>query len=276
MATIVLVDGIGWGQPSARLVDEWLRGLGDGLRRRGHDDLVDALLAGAAVVNDDRLQVRARPDLSAGQVEFAEQLALAWLRTAAERAPTRHDQTLAFIALRRLRAGGQTRSASEKLAGLAWFGGPGGVSWPMLRQFGAYLLDSALRSDAQQEVLKLIGDDTRLVIAHSLGCVVAFEALRHCRQPVQFVTLGSPLSTPCVAAQLPVTTVPACVESWTDVVDIDDLVASTAGLREVFPPAEGRLVVPDTVRVKNGHARPDRPGGYLSCAAVADAVAHAL
>jgi alpha-beta hydrolase superfamily lysophospholipase len=41
-------------------------------------------------------------------------------------------------------------------------------------------------------VLELIGPETRLVIAHSLGSVVAYEALHRTERPVTLIILGSP------------------------------------------------------------------------------------
>ena len=46
-----------------------------------------------------------------------------------------------------------------------------------LKQVRRYLTDSGLRAAAQARVTRLIGPDTQVVVGHSLGSVVAYEAL---------------------------------------------------------------------------------------------------
>lgn len=44
-----------------------------------------------------------------------------------------------------------------------------------------------------------LDDDTRIVIAHSLGTVIAYEGLcRNARKVDTFITVGSPIATPCL------------------------------------------------------------------------------
>lgn len=66
-----------------------------------------------------------------------------------------------------------------------------------LKQVHRYLTDPALRAAARARVRAQLGPDTHVVVAHSLGTVVAYEAL--CAQPHNvraLVTLGSPLEIP--------------------------------------------------------------------------------
>ncbi|GGT46093.1 hypothetical protein GCM10010207_53070 [Streptomyces atratus] len=64
-----------------------------------------------------------------------------------------------------------------------------------LKQVRRYLLDPDLRTAARRRVQERIGPGTRVVVGHSLGSVVAYEAL--CAMPGHpvkaLVTLGSPL-----------------------------------------------------------------------------------
>src|SRR5262249_11374276 len=64
-----------------------------------------------------------------------------------------------------------------------------------LRQVRQYLSDDSLRQQIQTLTGLVIGPDTRVVIGHSLGSIVAYEFL--CAHPElevkTFVTLGSPL-----------------------------------------------------------------------------------
>src|SRR5580765_8505001 len=63
-----------------------------------------------------------------------------------------------------------------------------------LKQVVHYLNDADLREHALKIILDRITPDTKVVIGHSLGSVVAYEAL--CRKPENvsaFISLGSPL-----------------------------------------------------------------------------------
>ena len=55
-----------------------------------------------------------------------------------------------------------------------------------LRQVRSYFTDDAIRNDVQKRVEETVGPDTRLLIGHSLGSVVAYEALAaHPEWPVR-------------------------------------------------------------------------------------------
>jgi pimeloyl-ACP methyl ester carboxylesterase len=66
------------------------------------------------------------------------------------------------------------------------------------RQVRNYVTDNAVRTRAMETVAGVIAPETRMVIAHSLGTVAAYEALcllpRH--QVRSLITLGSPLGIP--------------------------------------------------------------------------------
>jgi pimeloyl-ACP methyl ester carboxylesterase len=64
-----------------------------------------------------------------------------------------------------------------------------------LKQVRWYFQDPEIRMAVQQRVADAMTNDTRLLIGHSLGSVVAYEALAaHPQWPVKaFVSLGSPL-----------------------------------------------------------------------------------
>lgn len=69
-----------------------------------------------------------------------------------------------------------------------------------LSQVYRYLHEPELRDAARQRVRDAIGDDTRVVLGHSLGSVVAYEALcslsSERTKNLHFVTMGSPLGIP--------------------------------------------------------------------------------
>jgi pimeloyl-ACP methyl ester carboxylesterase len=112
-----------------------------------------------------------------------------------------------------------------------------------LKQVSRYMTDPALRADAQARVAQAITSDTRVLVAHSLGSVVAYEALcAHPEWPVtDLVTLGSPLGLRSVIFDrlipAPVDGVgvwPGRVQRWTNVADPADVVALTCSLRDRF------------------------------------------
>jgi pimeloyl-ACP methyl ester carboxylesterase len=115
-----------------------------------------------------------------------------------------------------------------------------------LKQVRRYLTDSALREAARDRVRALIGPDTTVVVAHSLGTVVAYEAL--CSLPGhpvrELVTLGSPLGIrnlifdgllpPPTAGLASWPDTPAT--RWTNIADARDVVALVEDLRPRFGP----------------------------------------
>ncbi|RMI28757.1 hypothetical protein [Streptomyces triticirhizae] len=117
-----------------------------------------------------------------------------------------------------------------------------------------------------------------MVVAHSLGTVVAYEALcaerRH--RDLTLVTLGSPLGIRnLVLDRLDPAPLsgrarwPGAVRAWTNVADGSDVVALVPELA----PAFGEAV--RDVRVHNGtHAHDARP--YLTAAETGRAIAEAL
>ncbi|MDF3143278.1 MULTISPECIES: hypothetical protein [unclassified Streptomyces] len=102
-----------------------------------------------------------------------------------------------------------------------------------LKQVRRYLTDDGLRAAARRRVEEAIGPDTRVVVAHSLGSVVAYEAL--CAQPGHqvraLVTLGSPLGMRMVYDRLrPEPGSWPGTSTWTNVVDEGDVVAAVKDL----------------------------------------------
>ncbi|MFJ7181650.1 hypothetical protein ACIQXA_35990 [Streptomyces massasporeus] len=140
-----------------------------------------------------------------------------------------------------------------------------------LKQVSAYLTDPSLRRSVQHAVSDAITADTRVVVGHSLGSVVVYEALcAHPEWPVHsLVTLGSPLGLrhlvfPRLAADPPGVW-PGGVSAWTNITDRGDVVAVEEDLRPLFGP---RL---RQVRIDNG-VRAHDLGRYLSAAATGAAI----
>ena len=136
-------------------------------------------------------------------------------------------------------------------------------------------LDQRIRA----RLLQLLGDDSVVVVAHSLGTVVALEALHQCSTPVPlFVTLGSPISMrtvvlPRLLPQPPC--IPEPVSCWLNFWDRDDVI--------VPRPILETDIRPNSAGVRVASSRVDSDGlwvhtaiKYLASPAVGGPVAEVL
>lgn len=133
-----------------------------------------------------------------------------------------------------------------------------------------------LRARMRARIEPLVDDDTRVLIAHSLGTVLSYMGLcNHPRWRVHtFVTMGSPLASPMMRDMLdpkPVDGVgvwPGNIERWVNVRATGDKAAAVP-MADLF----GSRV--EDVEVDNGHRHHD-PEPYLNSIATGAAVAAAL
>jgi len=145
-----------------------------------------------------------------------------------------------------------------------------------LRQVRQFLHDPNIKAKVLTRVDEAITTDTRAVVAHSLGSIVAYEAL--CRATNwnvdTLVTLGSPLGIRKlifdVLTPRPVGGVGAspAVRRWVNVADNGDIVALVKDLAPLFKGVED-------VRVYNGWQSHDGTR-YLNSKPVGEAIAAAL
>jgi pimeloyl-ACP methyl ester carboxylesterase len=134
-----------------------------------------------------------------------------------------------------------------------------------------------LRDRVRERIESVVTDETRVLVGHSLGSIVAYNALRrHPQWSVHtFITLGSPLGQPMVLSQMDPpfgegeTRWPGSVQRWVNVAAVGDRAAAINRLAEVY----GDGV--EDVLVDNGHRAHD-PEPYLNAAATGAAVAAAL
>ncbi|MGW1015256.1 antibiotic ABC transporter ATP-binding protein [Streptomyces niveus] len=127
-----------------------------------------------------------------------------------------------------------------------------------LKQVVRYLTDPDIRTRAQAAVAAHLTPDTRVVVAHSLGTVLAYEAL--CAAAARgegadldvrmLVTLGSPLGMRGVVLNrlhpAPVdgrAVWPRNLRAWTNIADTTDIVAVVREIAPAFGPAVDDLVV---------------------------------
>lgn len=149
-----------------------------------------------------------------------------------------------------LRTPGGVQAALRALSGSRFFAGLAlRAMVSNLHQVRRYLTEPDLRARIQQQLVAAVDEDTRVIVAHSLGTVVAYEALcAHPRWPVRaLVTLGSPLGianlvfdrlrpapTPTGDGGPPRGQWPGAVRQWTNVADCGDVVALVKDLRPLF------------------------------------------
>lgn len=305
MARIVLVHGIGQTQQGAdTLEEEWIPALAAGVRRAGRPDVADGLWPqdrGARTVRMAHYgdlflapggQGDGNPAGGEGVDDLLDQLALEWLRVAAERAPDLRDRGDAARVLAGVDAGDDAGAMGVRAAGrpvlnaltrLRWFAplaltAAGGVVKRSLRQVPRYFADSEIRDTARRRVLDLIGEDTRLVIGHSLGSVVAYEALHdHTGRPVTFITIGSPLGMRTLIHERLEPRppgIPDSVTAWWNFADEDDLVAAVLDLNPAFPNERGLTIA--TNSDLDNEATPHGAVPYLTKKSVGAAVITAL
>lgn len=151
-----------------------------------------------------------------------------------------------------------------------------------LKQLLGYMRDANLRDAAQEAVDDEVDTDTRVIVAHSLGSIVAYEALQRFggtprwANVTTLVTLGSPLGTPkLVFDQLKPRPEagrgrwPAGIVKWTNIAADSDVLALPDRLQPLFG---GALVDIGVNRDASAHdALP-----YLTAAATCHAIADGL
>jgi hypothetical protein len=278
VAAVVAVHGIGkqaMGEDS--LLKDWYPALCDGVRRAGGAVPAREAVAmgfygdlfrppGAVLAVGDPLYTAA--DVEEG---FEEDLLLSWWRAAAavdERVAAPGADTL-------VRTPRSVQAALRALGGCGFFSDLALRALVFdLKQVGRYLTDEALRGEALGRVTALIGEDTRVVVGHSLGSVLAYQAL--CTLPGHrvraLVTLGSPLGVPMVCRRMrpePGEWPGGGSLKWTNVADHGDVVALEKDLR----PRYGRGV--HCAVVANG-AHAHDACSYLTARATGAAIAEGL
>ncbi|MCD7441833.1 hypothetical protein K4B79_26860 [Streptomyces lincolnensis] len=250
MARVVCIHGIGQQYAGeAELTGAWHTALSDGLRRAASPltlapDDVHCVLYGDLFRPPGRTLAFGDPPLDATDVGegFETELLFALWEEAARTDPgvmppdartlVRTPRTVQ----RALDALGQSRFfASLALRALVLD----------LKQVRAYLHDPAVHAAVQARVEAAVTDRTEVVVGHSLGSVVAYEALcAHPEWPVRaLLTVGSPLGIRrLVFDRLRVGGSgtpgdwPGSVTTWTNLADEGDVVALVKDLRPLFGP----------------------------------------
>ena len=246
MAKIVAVHGIGQQyKGEEELRSEWLPALKDGLARaeRRLADDHDLVCPFYGDLFRPKGKTALFPPLDASDVTEAweEEILEAWWREAEEadsQVPQPDEQTYQVRTPRFVQRALLALSNSKFFAGVA----ERALVFD-LKQVYSYLHDPVIRQEVQRRVVELVSEDTRVIVGHSLGSVVAYEAVcAHAEWAVEtLVTLGSPLGIrnlifdrliPTPAPGRGVS--PARVKHWFNIADGGDVVALEKELAVVF------------------------------------------
>lgn len=202
MVEVVLIHGIAQEQQGpASLEARWLPALADGITAAGYSELAeriwpverthgisvrmaaygDLFLDPGAQGNDAGLE-----DLDPDAQALAESIAAEWLQRATDRGePT--DRETAVMELGYFDPGHEEMGAKEEIGRafinsvtrLRWFA-PFGMALAerfvnkSLSQVSRYFTDPALREQILDRVLAQVGPETKIIVGHSLGSVVAY------------------------------------------------------------------------------------------------------
>lgn len=281
MTRVVLVHGIAQEVKGPQtLLADWCPALSDGL----------ALAAGPQVAHDDVSMAfygdlfrtsghrgLGEPELDASDVQdgLERDLLLQWWESAA----ALETRVAGPDARARLRTPLLVQRALNALSHSSFFAG---LSERMMissaRQVRHYFTELEVRTAIQDRIGRCVTPETKVIVAHSLGTVAAYEALHALPDcpDLTLVTLGSPLAVRnLVFDRLSPRPSdgharwPAPVERWTNIADVGDVVALAKELAPLF----GDRV--RDVRVHNGvRAHDVRP--YLTARETGRAIAEAL
>ncbi|MGX5211107.1 alpha/beta hydrolase [Streptomyces violaceus] len=310
---LVFVHGVGKPRDAEAVLEEWLRAVSDGARAAGHSRTAAELLDGKAV--DVRFAyygdlfpahgVPGRGPAAPAEPHEDEELLEMLLDAVDERLAVPQDdaeEQVLRLARNKLAPTGEPQGAGDvlrrllvganalfTLRGLRTLGGWASAAAMLgdLRQVRWYLarkhideaglsIDERIRARVAAEL-----DPTgpTVVVAHSLGTVVAFETLhRHSVEVPLLVTLGSPIGMrtavqPRMRPQ-PVRT-PAVVSRWLNFWDRDDFVTGGTDLERCVDPSAS-LVAPMSTRVDSDGLYVHPAAKYLAQPAVAGPLVEAL
>lgn len=313
---LVFVHGIGGLRNAEAEREQWLRALATGVRAAGQAELVSALTQGwLAEVRfadySDLFNTRgAQRGAPGGELDPSDEQVLFGLLEAmvdelTEQYPPdsgTRDATVIEQArhlVDALSSGSHAQGVGEFARRLVWVTTtllqlPGlrqGAQWANGQAFALHLSQvarylnrrgdrAALGSAIRSRVLEGLDPARPLVVlSHSLGTVVAYEALHDYEGPVAlWVTLGSPLALGGVVLQRLVPRPPSCPEgvgAWHNFWDRNDVVVGRPRLADWIAPSS-RGVKAQTAPVKSGGVWTHTATKYLEHAEVARPIVKAL
>ncbi|WP_314246777.1 hypothetical protein [Streptomyces sp. DSM 40907] len=310
---LVFVHGIGGPRDPARELTAWTGALAAGMRAAGHSEAARDLLSGGPVEHTfvHYADLFAHGQAQGGgdgqgiaddaESEILSDLLVAWVdglaaehdderdrkildHARAEAGPRAQEQGSLAVVRRALNVATTLLALKPWGAAARWITPKMMVSH--LAQVARYLARSepdtngaGLDRRIRARVAEAIGDGPSVVVAHSLGSVVALETLHELTAPVPlFVTLGSPIAMrtvvwPRLVPQPP--SVPESVGAWLNFWDRDDIIAIRPRLERELRPSTA-AVAPVSRRVDSDGTWVHSAEKYLAQPAVAGPVAEAL
>lgn len=285
MPLIVAVHGIAQQLKGPEVLRaEWGPALRDGVRKAGvtlHESHLACAFYGDKFRPPGQMRAAAEPNYRVSDLteDERELLLLLWR----EAARTEPERVLAPDAATRASTPGSVQMGLRLLAHSSFFAGLAERALiGALKQVRLYLREAGIRSAARAAVDATVDVDTRVLIGHSLGSVVAYEALHLYGATARWanvrtlVTLGSPLGIPNLifdaldpAPENGRGAWPSRIERWSNVSDDGDVVALVKKLGPLFGDA-----IQD-IRIVNGAAAHDVVS-YLTAPETGKAVAHGL
>ncbi|MFG2629690.1 hypothetical protein [Streptomyces sp. NPDC048473] len=246
MTRVVLVHGIAQEiKGPETLASDWYPALSDGIAlatgpRLARNDVSMAFYGDLFRPSGHR--GFAEPDLDAFDVQegLERKLLLQWWASASEQ----EARVAGPGAATRLRTPLLVQRALNALSHSSYFSGLSERAMiGSARQVRRYFTEPQVRAAVQERLARLVTRDTEVIVAHSLGTVVAYETL--CAHPdwpdLTLITLGSPLAVRNLVferlAPLPAggyARWPAPVKRWTNIADAGDVVALTKELAPSF------------------------------------------
>lgn len=149
-----------------------------------------------------------------------------------------------------------------------------------MREVRFYLYEPELAARVRALVAEAFGENTSVVVGHSLGSVIVYDLLRRGQIPPDrvsgvrtLVTCGSPLAIPSVRRGLGLTDgeplkLPGDIE-WVNVFDPGDFITGGRGLKGTSPGITDE-------KVHNGVVDPHKALTYLRTAPIAHSIAGAV
>lgn len=283
MASIVAIHGIGQQSKGPGVIrSEWFVPLGDGLRHAGHtltDESVAFAFYGDLFRGAEHTRSVNDQGAPADQSGFDDELLAQMWHAAAAAQPE-----LVFAPGDTVRGTPQSaQSALNALSRVPFFSGFAmDLARGNLTQVRRYMREPAIRLAAQASLDAVVTPDSRVIVAHSLGSVAAYEALhRYAAAPNwagvgTLVTLGSPLGIRNLIFDAIEPAPfdgqgrwPLLLQRWINISDDGDVVALEKKLSGRF----GQRVI--DIGIDNGATAHDI-SPYLTAAATGKAIASGL
>jgi hypothetical protein len=275
------------GRDKGEIEREWLAALRQGLGVRAgiladvpidvpfYGDRLDALVRQASAVLPDNLALR-------GGVDGASEEFLAFQLEVFEEASRRQGLTEAQI-------GANMEPGAVERGALNWrwvqaimrtLNGIPGLDGDLIERFTRDVWIYLSRSLIRDEINRIVGDELRpdattIVVAHSLGTVVAYDLLRDSSNPPVplFLTMGSPLGIGAIRTRVAPVQHPANVAAWFNARDPRDVVA-------LYPLSARYFAVTPAITehdgVINRSSNAHHISGYLNDPAVAEQIYNAI